>query len=348
MGTVIVSQAGGAGSADARGLLLHQLLAIAFSHLAEGVPVVVGVEDGIAGLVHPWPRVDVADIGQLAEVVHERLAEGPVLVFPPWDKPENSQHGVGVRFGRVLPSEAVLLGCRPAGPGSVLAVMTPESTLTSERARRLRESLATYWQPAVVLYATGVVREAHPALRTAVVILRSRQRKSPVLRIFRLPDTPDPGAAEEDFRRLLAGRHDRGRFGYGIRDPLPAGESLQFERHDPAVLARRADLAGYGRVIPLGELFDLPAPGIHPLENRDSLCDAGDDGAVRVLAGRDIGRSGVIAPADDRSRWARVSQGKQLQAGDLILRRIYHPTDHGGLVLAEVTAEDLPVPRHLG
>ena len=32
--------------------------------------------------------------------------------------------------------------------------MTMESTLTSERARPLRESLAALWQPAVVLYGT--------------------------------------------------------------------------------------------------------------------------------------------------------------------------------------------------
>jgi hypothetical protein len=175
-----------------------------------------------------------------------------------------------------------------------------------------------------------------------VAIFRAWQREPPVLRIFRVPDAPDPVAVVEDFRQLLAGRHERGRFGYSVRDPLPAGESLLFERHDPDVLARRADLAGYGGVIPLGELFGQPFLGIHLQADRELLCDADDDGAVRVLSGRDIGRSGMIAPVDDRSRWARVPQSSQLRAGDLILRRVFRPTDRGGLVVAEVTKGDLP------
>src|SRR6266702_3886449 len=50
----------------------------------------------------------------------------------------------------------------------------------------------------------------------------------------------------------------------------------------------------------------------------------------------------MIALPDDRSRWARVPQDRRLRAGDLILRRIFHPVDGGGLVVAEVTAGDLP------
>jgi hypothetical protein len=332
----------GARSADVLGWLLNQLLAMAFDYLSEGTPVVVGVKGGLTGLVHPWPRVDVDDVGQLAEAVHERLAKGPVLILPPWDEPRDSQPR-SIRLGRVLPPEAVLLECSPAGPGSVLAVMTLESTLTSGRARQLRESLAASWQPAVVLYATGVVLGALPGLRVAVAVFRARQRESRVLRMFRVPDAPDPVAVVEDFRQLLAGRHERGRFGYSIRDPLPAGESLLFERHDPAVLAKRADLAGYGGVVPLGELFEQPFLGIHLQADRSLLCNADDDDAVRVLAARDIGRSGAIAPVDDRSRWARVPQSSQLRAGDLILRKVFQPTDRGGLVVAEVTTGDLPV-----
>jgi hypothetical protein len=82
-------------------------------------------------------------------------------------------------------------------------------------------------------------------LRVALAVFQARQRESPVLRIFRVPDAEDPVAVIEDFRQLLAGRHEPGRFGYSIRDPLPAGESLLFERHDPAVLAKRADLGAH-------------------------------------------------------------------------------------------------------
>jgi hypothetical protein len=219
--------------------------------------------------------------------------------------------------------------------------MTPESTFTSERARQVRESLAAYWQPTVVLYAKGAVPEAHSSFQTAVAVFRARQPESPVLCVLRVPDIPDPAAVIEDFEQLLAGRHERGRFGYAIHDPLPPGESLQFERHDPAVLARRADLAAYGRVVPVTELFELPFQGMQGA-NWESFCYPGSDGAVRVLTGRDIGRSGLIASPDDRSRWTVVPPTAQLRAGDLVVRRIYHPTDRGGLVVAEVTAGDLP------
>jgi hypothetical protein len=340
LGRATLRQAENTGSADSLSRLFHQLLALAFDNLGTGTPTVVGVEGAPAGLVHSWPQVAVDDVGQLANVVHERLSVAPVLLLPPWDASPNRQPAV--RLGRVLPPETVLLECRPPRPESVLAVMTPMGTLTSERARPVRESLARHWQPAVVLYATGNVRLFHRGFAVAVVVFRARQRESPVLRIFRVPDTPNPVAVEEDFRQLLAGQHERGRYGYLIRDPLPAGESLQFERHDPTVLGRRADLAVYGGVALLGELFELPSPGVHLSNDRDLLCDEGDDGAVRVLGGRDIGRSGVIAPPDDRSRWARVPPGRQLRAGDLILRTIFHPTDRGVLFVGEVTAEELP------
>ena len=50
----------------------------------------------------------------------------------------------------------------------------------------------------------------------------------------------------------------------------------------------------------------------------------------------------TIAPPDDRSQWAQVTPDRQLRAGDLIVREIYHPTDRGGLIVADVTADDLP------
>ena len=185
---------GDAKSTDALGWLLHQLLAVAFGHLAEGAPVVVEVEGRTAGLVHPWPRVSVDDVGQLANAVHEQLAKGPVLVLPPWDEPRNSQPAGGARLGHVLPAEGVLLECRLARPGSLLAAMTPDSTFISERARKVRESLAAYWEPVAVLYATGGVPGVHPSFTVAVAVFRARQREPPVLRIFRIPDAPDPGA----------------------------------------------------------------------------------------------------------------------------------------------------------
>jgi len=335
-------QARPSGSAGEDGQLLHELLAAAFDHLGKGVPAVVGVKGVAAAAGQTWQRLDVDEIGQLADAVQSRLAEGPVLIVPPWGEPPSAHPVKDAWPRRVLPPEAVLLGCRPAGPGSLLAALMPESAFTSERARPVRETLAAYWQLAIVIYQTVAVPGLHSGFGAAMAVLQAKQHKSLALRVFRIPDNPDPVSVKEDFRLLLAQRQERGRYGYTIRDPLPAGESLQFERHDPTVLARRADLTGYGGVVPLGELFELLPLGVNLAQDHNLLRAADDEGAVRVLGGRDIGRDGTIAPPDDRSRWAQVISDRQLQPGDLLIREIYHSTDRNGLIVADVSADDLP------
>jgi hypothetical protein len=117
------------------------LLAIAFDYLGEGVPVVVGVKDvAAAELVHSWPRLDVDDIGRLADAVHERLAAGPVLILPPWDEPPSPHPDGGVRPGRVLPPEAVLLECRPAGASTPMLMAKSGHTSVASLARYARPS----------------------------------------------------------------------------------------------------------------------------------------------------------------------------------------------------------------
>jgi hypothetical protein len=321
--------------------ILLRLLAVAFNHLAEMVPTVVGLAGEVPMPDLPWPRVEVEDAGQLVQVVNERLASAPLLVFPPWGYMPDQRQRQGEASGRTLAADGVLAEFRPAGPASVLGVVLPASTLTSERERSTREAMARMWHPAVVLYDMSGFPGVYTSLQVAVLLLVPRHRKVPTL-MFRVLRENDPLSVETDFRKLLRNGTGRGQYGYVIQSPLPPGENLQFDRHDPAILERRADLAGYGSTVSLGQLFELLPLGVQWDSDRALSLDAGNDGAVRILTGQDIGRDGSILPPGDNTRWARLPDDRQLMAGDLILPRIFSPSDRGGLRIAEVTAVDLP------
>jgi hypothetical protein len=175
------------------------------------------------------------------------------------------------------------------------------------------------------------------------MFLRARQEGdvSP-LRFFRAPVHPDEEAVKSDFRRLLTRNGGRGRFGYVLRDVPTPGESLGFERHDPNVLARRADLSDFGAAVTLDEMFDFPGRAFHSARDKDLSCGADASGAVRVLSGRDLRRDGTIALPDEEARWAAIPLDRQFQVGDILLPEIFVATDRGGLVAVEVTETDLP------
>jgi hypothetical protein len=322
--------------------VLLRLLGLSFDHLADKAPTVVGLVGEMPVLDLPWPRVEVEDAGQIVQVVNERLAATPLLVFPPWGYLPDQRQGEASR--RTPAADAFLAEFRPAGPGALLGVVLPAGTLTLERERErsTREAMARVWQPAVVFYDTSAFLGMHMSLQIAVLLLVPRRRGPVSTLMFRVPGEGAPLSVERDFRRLLRNGTGRGQYGYVIQSSLAPGENLQFERHDPAVLARRADLAGYGGTASLDQLFKLISHGVQPVGDRALSCDPGDDGAVRVLTGRDVGRDGGILPPGDNTQWARLPADRQLIAGDLILPRIFRPSDRGGLMVAEVTAADLP------
>ena len=322
--------------------MFPRLLAATCDHFAKAAPVIVGLAGDKLVSELPWTHFEVEDTGQLVAAVHEQMATAPVLVFPPsGNRRVLSQEGTRVSGDSL--TEALLAELRPADQNSLLGVVLPASTLASERGRRIREAFAGAWQPAAVLYATGVFGSAHQSFQVGALILVPRHRGPAATVMFRAPLSGDAAAAEKDLQRLLRNGAGRGEHGYVIESALPPGESLQFERHDPAMLAREADLAGFGSTVRLDELFEIPAPGLHLVVDRALLCDAGADGAVRVVAGRDIGREGtVLPPDDDHMRWARLPADRQLRAGDVLVRRIFRASDHWALISAEVTAADLP------
>lgn len=318
---------------DGLGLFVR-LLDKAFEQLAGHVPTVVRVDaaatDGHAGFWDfplPWSRRD-------TDLSPELLVEGSVLLLPPWGR------GIGKNFA---PHEEALLACAPTSQDSFLAALLPRQVLTSASARRVREALAVRWQPVLLLEAQGVFPGVHPSMECVGMFLRARQEGdvSP-LRFFRVPVHPDEEAVESDFRRLLTRNRGRGRFGYVLHDVPTPGESLGFERHDPNVQARRAELSIFGAAVTLDEIFDLPERAFHSARDKDLLCVADASGAVRVLSGRDLRRDGTIALPDEDARWAAIPLDRQLQVGDILLPEIFAATDRAGLVAVEVTETDLP------
>lgn len=146
----------------------------------------------------------------------------------------------------------------------------------------------------------------------------------------------------EDFRQLLRRGGGRGQFGYVLRDIPPPGDSLAFGRHDPALAARRAELAVLGTSATVGELFEFLRYGTHSVADRKLLQKNPSQGASRVVTGRDLQRDGVIAAPDEDARWGFVPKSRQLKAGDILLQRIFVANNLYGLRAVEVTESDLP------
>ncbi|MGC5332857.1 hypothetical protein [Micromonospora sp. DT62] len=207
---------------------------------------------------------------------------------------------------------------------------------------QLRAVIAQDWQPTLVVFARGILPQVHPSFEVAAMLLHRRTPESQPLRIFRVPTNEDANVVEADFASLLKMAGGRRTFGYVVREPLLPGESLAFDRHDPAVLERRAKLSDLGRAVALEEVFELPAPGVHLVRDHQLLHNDLVNGGIRVIAGGDVRRSGVVAPPDDQTRWADVPPERCLRVGDLLVRSIHHASDPGGLVVAEVQADDLP------
>ncbi|MFI6004942.1 restriction endonuclease [Streptomyces sp. NPDC051366] len=227
-----------------------------------------------------------------------------------------------------------------------MAVLVPAHAWESDApwAADLRAALAGHWDTLVVLYGNGVLSHFHPSAAAAAVFLSPRDEARPPLKIFRVPPRPDATAVEKDFERLLARGGGRLTYGYVVRGTPEPHEGLDFDRFDPDILDRRADLAGFGSVDTLMDRFLAP-PVVNETEARKNwTCSAADPGAVRLLGGREIGRDGLIASPSEETRWAQVPADFQLAVGDLVIRRM-NPTlsvvPHG-FVVAEVTAGDLP------
>jgi hypothetical protein len=326
--------------------VLWRLVGAAIELLAKSTPTVIELNDEGSEPTLPdigWPRVREKDAANIAGAAQEMLADSPVILGPSLWRQASREAAAGIRLPvRALLSEALLTVLRPAGRESVLGVILPENTVTSSSRQALREAMEAHWRPAVMLYAEGALAGVVPNFQIAVLLLTPQYRQWSTI-IFKVPTKINPERIEEDFLELLQRRKGihRGQYGYVVKSPLPPGDSLQFDRHDPALLDRRADLSGYGGTSTLAELYETVAQGVHLPRNAEP-CDAADEGAIRILSGRDIRRVGGILLPDDESKWARIPPRFHLKAGDVVLPRIFNASGTEGLVAVEVAPTDLP------
>ena len=326
--------------------LLAGLLGDAFAHLGQATPTFVSVkppeDDGgmwaSFEMSLTWPSRRVPTLDDVGTAVSEQFVKGPVLLAPPWTR----RHDHGHPLSRDE-HEIAVLNCVPNGADDVLAVLTPASMWVSRGSGSVREEITRNWQPALVLYISGVLPEVHRSVVLAAAFLRPRETRDSPLRIFRAPAKEDDSVIAGDFQCLLRQGGGRTQFGYVLRDLPPPGDSLSFERHDPALAARRAELAIMGRSTTIGELFEFAPYGVHSALDRELWQETPLQGGSRVITGRDLQRDGVIAaPDEDVTRWVFVPEDRQLKVGDILLQRIFVPSDQHGLRAVAVTEEDLP------
>ncbi|MEU1562925.1 hypothetical protein ABZ504_21035 [Streptomyces mirabilis] len=332
--------------------LFERLLTMGFAHMAPGRPVAVltttSEEDQPRfELPSSWRAAQGASRQELSVSATRLLAQGPLLLVPPWQR-HTGTGGRAKRNASHFAYDEVLGACRPANADSVLVVLTPAELWTSEspRAAQLRATLADHWDTLAVLYGTGVIPQIHQSVIVAAAFLKARQTSRPPMKIFRVPHTDEGASVEKDFEVLLQRGGGSTRWGYVVRQLPPTEESLDFDRHHPDVVSQRADLAGFGSLTTLGELYEV-VPRINMAADSKWISTEEQPGAVRLLGGRDVLRGGSIALPADESYWVKAPPGCLLQSGDLIVREIHGWNDPPGLIVAEVTEQDLPAaPAH--
>ncbi|MGW7825037.1 hypothetical protein ACWGLF_45160 [Streptomyces puniciscabiei] len=328
----------------------ERILMMAFAHLAPGFVTVLTTssEEGQPSFEPPpeWRSVQEPAWQNLGDRATRLLGQGPLLLVPPWQRHTDAR--TSPRDASLYVYDDVLRACRPADASSGMAVLTPAELWVSEspRAAELRRTLAERWDILAVIYSTGVMPQIHPAFVVAACFLKAKQEHRPPMKIFRALRADDDASAEKDFQNLLKRGGGSTRYGYVIRDLPPAAESLDFERHHPDVVSQQADLAGFGSLTTLGELYET-VPRIDMAVHSHWISSEEQPGAVRLLGGRDVRRDGSIALPGDDSHWVKAPPEYLLRPGDLILREIPGPHDPPGLIVAEVTEQDLPAaPSH--
>ncbi|WP_330440572.1 hypothetical protein OHB44_10225 [Micromonospora sp. NBC_00821] len=312
-----------------------RLLRLAFEEITRDEPVVVAADSG-PPLSHGWQSRSGTSPADLARLATSLLPDRPVLLIPSWARlvtPEGPRNAF----------EVTLVGIEPTTPESVLAVVLPSGALASVGGEAFREQVSRLWQPMLLLYADFVPDGWHAGLSLTTVFLAARPSDPKPLRFFRIPPQGDEQAMSEDFATLLRRKSGTSSFGYVLADQPGAGEGLSFDLNHPDTTRRWKELGVWGTPVPLGDLFDTPAPGVMPGRDRPPAHDEPQPHTVRVLSGRDVRRDGTLAGPDDSSRYVEVPPDRQLKAGDIVLPRHFSAMVGRNVAVAEVTEGDLPL-----
>ncbi|MEJ1193176.1 hypothetical protein [Pseudarthrobacter sp. CCNWLW207] len=232
-----------------------------------------------------------------------------------------------------------------------LVVLLPLNALTQRAWGNFRQRLFSIWQPRVVcdIPSSMISPAIHSAFRFMLVLLKPAEVASELdTKFFRFPweTAPRIGDVADDFKRLMRMKGGQTEHGFVVRGEVFDGSPLHFESVDPKLRSMRRELADFGSTRRLDDLYEVLPPGHRPASpgRTDAHPAEEEQRSVRVLQGRDILRTGTIADTDgeDGTQFVTVPLDRQLEPGDFVVRALVGKRPRDGLVLAEVTAEDLP------
>lgn len=309
--------------------------ASAFRYLGEPQPLrfnPAGLADHLRGLgvsLSESPALSDFDPSPeaIAAQISRGLREGPLVAIPPWGG------GPGKR-----PSEFDWLARVERWDDHLLGMVVPTGLLGGGHVAALWKALPMEIRPLAVLTGRNWFTFLHSQFQTSLVILGSNM--DGLVRMFKVPDRSSVSDWMDDFDDLWRRQGGRTRFGYVLREPLRRGDPLQFERHDPAALARAADLSAFGETRSLSDIFEVRR-SVGAVRFSDAPFGA-DEIRIGVVSGRDIGRDGALSHelsslvVGDSSR-----QPLQLAERDIVVAGIFG-AGVGGFRCAEVTADHLP------
>lgn len=234
---------------------------------------------------------------------------------------------------------------------SSLVVLLPLTALTQRAWGNFRQRLFSIWHPRIVcdIPSPMISPAIHSAFRFVLLLLRPAGMPSDLdTKFFRFPwgTATRIGEVAEDFKRLMRVKGGQTEYGFVVRGEAFDSSPIHFEALDPKLRAMRRELADFGSTRRLDDLYEVLPPGHRPASISSTDTDAPDEEQepVRVLRGRDILRNGTIADteSDDGTQYVPVPFDRRLQSGDFVARALASQRPGDGLVLAEVTAEDLP------
>ncbi|WP_197058505.1 restriction endonuclease subunit S domain-containing protein [Modestobacter caceresii] len=277
-----------------------------------------------------WVPTVVDAENDIAAVASASLADGPVMVHASWARDEGS---------RVSSHQRDLPRIQPGG-GHRLVMLLPAGDLDLHRTSRFREGLFLQWSPRLVGFITGALSSVHNRFNLALVVLEPRVGNQEPCAMF------DAGAASQsevdsliaEASRLLKMKGGRTEHGYILRELPSGGEQLGFQRNDPRLAERRAELGGFGSTVRLEELFEVIPQ--RPLRGRLAADASPDVVDVRLLRGRDVQRDHVVR--GDETIQVTAKPSDLLRAGDVVIRAI-NANHHGsGFIWSWLRPDDLP------
>jgi hypothetical protein len=231
-------------------------------------------------------------------------------------------------------------------PGSLIGIVLPLTSFTSESSRPFRDHVSQNSTPRLFVAHHHSLQaldlNIHSQFRINTLLVEVGRQSPPILRFFRYPEVTSDSQKTEiisDLQRLLKQGGGQTRYGYVLRDGLSPGSVWLHDKYHPDVLKRQREMAHLGDVRPLGDLVEI-LRGLHIANDRDSLSEERDGIGIPVIEGRNIRPDGSLTFEETRYR-AEVPEELCLAAGHLCLRSIIG--NNPRLTVAQIKESMLPL-----